>query len=173
MAPGFSDSRYRPAARAECAGTPSRRRRGPLATGRRQPAAGRPLGERADAAGRTTKTARRPVAYNPGMQELTAPDRLRLMKFVCSFAWADLAVGQAERALVARLAERLQLTEEEQRQVAGWLALPPPPEEVDPQTIPADQRALFIRAARAIISVDGKLSDAETDAFDLLERMLR
>ena len=40
-----------------------------------------------------------------GMLEgLDARQRLQLIKFVCSFAWADLEVRPEERSFVARLA---------------------------------------------------------------------
>ncbi len=107
------------------------------------------------------------------MDQLSRADRLRLMRFVCSFAWSDLQVTDAERKLVAHLAQRLQLSDDERAEVQGWLKVPPRPEQVDPQEIPAQHRSLFIEAARATISVDGAVTDAEREAFDLLERMLR
>lgn len=70
------------------------------------------------------------------MKELDREDRLRLMKFVCSFAWADLEVKDAERKLVKKLVSRLGLDAAEVAQVDGWLEVPPRPEEVDPSDIP-------------------------------------
>ena len=59
------------------------------------------------------------------LSALDRKDRLRLMKFVCSFAWADLEVRPEERAYVARLIERLDLDAAERREVSGWLRVPP------------------------------------------------
>ena len=36
------------------------------------------------------------------------------MRFVCSFAWADLEVSQQEKDYVRRLVQRLNMPEEEQ-----------------------------------------------------------
>ena len=72
------------------------------------------------------------------LSELERADRLRLLKFVCAFAWADLEVHPEERAFALRLVRRLGLDEAEERQVTGWLEVPPPPESVDPTDIPAE-----------------------------------
>ena len=41
--------------------------------------------------------------------ELSRSDRMRLMRFVCSFAWADLEVQNEERAFVTRLMNKLDI----------------------------------------------------------------
>ncbi|MGH2671009.1 MAG: TerB family tellurite resistance protein, partial [bacterium] len=51
------------------------------------------------------------------LDDLDSRQRLQLIKFVCSFAWADLEVRAEERTFVARLVERLDLDERERRQV--------------------------------------------------------
>ena len=43
------------------------------------------------------------------MKQLSKEDRLQLMKFVCSFAWADLRIEQAEREMVHKLVRKLKL----------------------------------------------------------------
>ena len=53
--------------------------------------------------------------------QLDRAERLRLMKFVCSFAWADLEIRPEERAFVARLVRRLELDPDERRRVESWL----------------------------------------------------
>src|SRR3954468_1571878 len=70
------------------------------------------------------------------MHKLKPKDRLRLMKFVCSFVWADLEVRDSERKFVAKMVKKLKLDKSEAAQVEGWLKLPPKPEEVDPTQIP-------------------------------------
>ena len=42
------------------------------------------------------------------LNELDRADRLQLMKFVCSFAWADLEIHRKERAFVRDLVQRLE-----------------------------------------------------------------
>ena len=53
------------------------------------------------------------------LDRLSSAERLRLMKFVCSFAWADLEVRPEERRFVARLIDRLGLTPAEEIRVQG------------------------------------------------------
>src|SRR5688500_6073014 len=47
------------------------------------------------------------------LERLSRDDRLRLMKFVCSFAWADLRVQEEERSFVKKLVRKLKLDAEE------------------------------------------------------------
>ena len=61
------------------------------------------------------------------LNKLDSRERLRLMKFVCSFAWADLTVRPAERAFVAQLIRRRDLGDDEKDMVRGWLEIPPSP----------------------------------------------
>src|SRR6185369_12688318 len=55
------------------------------------------------------------------LRALTARDRLQLLKFVCSFVWADLEVGSSEKTFVLSLTQRLGLSDAEIRQVQAWL----------------------------------------------------
>lgn len=106
------------------------------------------------------------------MNELSKEDRLRLMKFVCSFAWADLRIEDSERKMVRKLMRRLKLDADEKRQVEDWLELPPPAEELDPGLIPDAHRALFLRTAREMIEVDGEVAPEEVENFELLAQLL-
>lgn len=107
------------------------------------------------------------------MQTLDREDRLRLMKFICSFAWADLEVQDAERKFVHRLVAELELDDAEKAKVEDWLEVPPPAEEVDPADIPKAHRQLFLDTVRAIIVADGKVDADEAESFALLEALLR
>lgn len=107
------------------------------------------------------------------MKSLTREDRLRLMKFVCSFAWADLEVQSAERKFVARLARALELDAEERKLVNEWLQTPPRPEEVDPTTIPKAQREIFLDAVKAVVVADGQVSPEEAENLALFRALLR
>jgi uncharacterized tellurite resistance protein B-like protein len=106
------------------------------------------------------------------LTKLDREDRLRLMKFVCSFAWADLEIADQERKLVQRMVEKLELAKDERAQVAQWLEVPPRAEEVDPADVPAAHRALFLQAARETIAVDGEISEDERENLALLETLL-
>ncbi|MDG1482700.1 MAG: TerB family tellurite resistance protein [Myxococcota bacterium] len=105
-------------------------------------------------------------------QELSNEERLRLMRFVCSFAWADLEVRQEERNLVGQLARKLGMSEREREQVARWLAHPPRPEEVDPLDIPTEHRKMFLAAAQAMIAIDGDIDPQEAATLELFEMLL-
>lgn len=106
------------------------------------------------------------------LAKLSRGERLRLMRFICSFAWVDLEVHAKERSFVARMVKRLTLDEEEAEQVKGWLEVPPRPEEVDPQEVPERHRALFLDAIRETIEADGKVVPEEQEAFDILKELL-
>ena len=105
-------------------------------------------------------------------QSLEPRDRLRLMKFVCSFAWADLEVRPQERAFVADLIRRLDIGEDEKRRVREWLEVPPPPESVDPSAIPRSHRELFLDAIRGVIASDGEIAPEESESLEILDALL-
>ena len=105
------------------------------------------------------------------LDQLSRDDRLRLMKFVCSFAWADLEIQPEERTFVAKLIEKLGL-EQDRPQIEGWLKSPPPPEEVDPTRVPRAHRELFLQAAKGVIAADDVIDEAEAENLELLEQLL-
>jgi uncharacterized tellurite resistance protein B-like protein len=107
------------------------------------------------------------------LEALDRKDRLQLMKFVCSFAWADLEIRPEEREFVAGLIRRLELDPEEAAQVEGWLKLPPRPESVDPTDIPAEHRRVFLESIRGIIEADGEVASEEEENLALLELLAR
>lgn len=106
------------------------------------------------------------------LQKLSREDRQRLMRFICSFAWADLEVKQSERALVQKMAKKLALDDHERAMVKEWLEVPPRAEDVDPQSIPLAQRKMFLDAAREMISVDGEIDPEERESFAIFEQLL-
>ena len=107
------------------------------------------------------------------LTQLSTTDRLRLMKFVCSFAWADLEVRPEERVFIARLIRRLELSAEEETQVHGWLDVPPAPDSVDPTSIPAEHRRIFLAAIEGVIRSDGETSPEESDNLELFRQLLQ
>ena len=107
------------------------------------------------------------------LKELTREERLLLMRFVCSFAWADLEVKLEERELVARLIRRLQLDDAEKRQVFQWLESPPPLGSVDPALVPREHRIKFLRAVESTVTVDGEVSPEERDSLLVFAKLIR
>jgi hypothetical protein len=94
------------------------------------------------------------------------------MKFVCSFAWADLQIADQERKFVQKMVRKLKLAPDEEKQVQGWLELPPRAEELDPAQIPPAHRKLFLATAREMIAADGEIAEEEQENLALLEALL-
>ena len=107
------------------------------------------------------------------LDDLSTEDRLRLMRFVCSFAWADLEIAESEKDFVHNLVARLDLTEDERAQVDGWLQIPPRPEEIDPADIPIEHRQVFLNTILAVVGADGVVDEREVENLSLLEQLLR
>lgn len=107
------------------------------------------------------------------MERLNKKERLQLMRYVCSFAWADLEIQPEEREYVAQLIRRLELDEDEAKQVEGWLKVPPRADEVDPTEIPQRNRHIFLEAARAVVIADGVVTPEEEENLLLFEALLR
>jgi len=104
--------------------------------------------------------------------QLSREDRLRLVKFVCSFAWADLEIRPEERKFVDHIVRSLELNEEDQTKVAGWMAIPPSPESIDPTRIPVAQRKLFLESIEGVIASDGEVAPEERENLALLRELL-
>ncbi len=113
------------------------------------------------------------IGYGVGMKKLGPADRMRLMRFVCSFAWADLEVQKEERSFVARLMRKLELDDDERKQVEEWLEVPPRPEDVDPGQVPAEHRKLFLRTIKQVIAADKVVDPDESENLELFEQLLR
>lgn len=107
------------------------------------------------------------------LDELDPRQRLQLMQFVCSFAWADLKVQDEEREFVRRMVERLELGPEERAQVRGWLQSPPPPESIDPTSVPTAHRKLFLEAVEGLVAADGEIAPEERESLELLRELFR
>ncbi len=106
------------------------------------------------------------------MDSLNRNDRLRLVKFVCSFAWADLEIRPEERTFVDHIVRSLDLNAEDQMKVKGWMEVPPSPEAVDPTRIPLAQRQLFIDTIEGVIAADGEVAPEERESLALLKELL-
>ncbi len=106
------------------------------------------------------------------LDDLNEADRMRLMKFVCSFAWADLEVRDEERAFASRLMRRLGLAQAEMAQVEQWLIVPPRPESVDPTDIPAEHRRVFVETMEGLIEADGEVHPEEAESLSVFRKLL-
>ena len=106
------------------------------------------------------------------LRSLSARDRLQLLRFVCSFVWADLEVGPSEKTFVLSLTQKLGLSDAEVRQVQAWLETPPPVEEVDPALVPPPHRRLFLEAIEQALTSDGAVTPPESESLALFRRLL-
>lgn len=106
------------------------------------------------------------------LENLDRRDRLRLVEFVCSFAWADLEIRPEERVFIGRLIQRLGLGEDENLQVQKWLDRPPRLDDLDPTSIPVAHRRFFVEAIEGLIESDGEVADEERESFEVFKRLL-
>lgn len=106
------------------------------------------------------------------LDQLSTNDRLRLMRFVCSFAWADFEITPEERAFVARLIRGLDLGRDEEIQVHRWLDEPPEIDDLDPTTIPHAHRRLFLEAVEGLVASDGRVVVEESESLELFRQLL-
>jgi hypothetical protein len=106
------------------------------------------------------------------LDDLSREDRMLLMRFVCSFAWADLEITLEERRFVAGLIHKLQLDPVENHQVQEWLTLPPDPESLDPSFVPLEHRELFLQAIEALVAADGELAPEEAESLVVLRALI-
>ena len=107
-----------------------------------------------------------------GFDSLNRHERLLLMRFVCSFAWADFEIRDEERRWISALIGRLDLDDDERQQVASWLESPPAEESIDPSLVPAEHRLLFLTAIQSLIETDGEVSEEEAESFQVLEQLV-
>ena len=107
------------------------------------------------------------------LEKLSREERLQLMRFVCSFAWADLEIRPEERDFIIMMITRLELDEDDTAQVAQWLQVPPPVDDLDPEDIPREHRKLFLDAAKAMILSDGTVEQVEAENLIILDALLR
>lgn len=106
------------------------------------------------------------------ISDLDKKERLLLVKFICAFAWSDLAIQSQERQFIRRLVKRMHLSEEEAAEAEQWLDEPPSPEEVNPDSVPRQHRTLFLKYAKQLIETDGVVEENEAELYQLLEELL-
>jgi uncharacterized tellurite resistance protein B-like protein len=106
------------------------------------------------------------------LDQLDRQERLRLVRFVCSFAWADFEIRPEERTFISRLIRRLDLGDEDDLQVQHWLERPPAFEDLDPTVIPAAHRELFVEAIEGLIVSDGEIAEEERETFEVFKQLI-
>ncbi len=106
------------------------------------------------------------------LKDMNQKQRLQLLEFICAFAWADLEVQPEEWEKVRQVMKRLHIPVEEREHVLGWLVTPPDAEEIDPQLIPEEHRAVFLRAAEEVIRADGEINEDEAEQLEVFRRIL-
>jgi uncharacterized tellurite resistance protein B-like protein len=107
------------------------------------------------------------------MEGMNQEERLQLVRFVCSFAWADLEIRDAERAYIQDLIRRLDFDEDEAEEVEALLSHPPNPDDVDPADVPLHHREIFLQHVLEVSRSDGELAEVEREAYELLSKLLR
>ena len=107
------------------------------------------------------------------LDDLSTDDRLQLMRFVCSFAWADLEIADTEKNFVRTMVGKLNLDQDEAAKVEGWLKIPPRPEDIDPNDIPEAHRQIFLNTMLQVVGADGHVDAREMENLSLLEQLLR
>ncbi len=95
-------------------------------------------------------------------------ERLLLLRFVCAYAWTDLEIKAGERKFVERLATRMDLSDDDRKEVEQWLHVAPAPSDVDPKQVPTEHRRTFFEAVRAVMYADG---EADADEKQHLEEL--
>ena len=95
-----------------------------------------------------------------------------ILRFLCGLAWADDWVTPNERAYLLNLAQWMQLSDTEMRQVASWLDRPPENVQLDGSALSdADREALF-QQALILFGADGNVSLDEQQVIATLRQML-
>ena len=102
---------------------------------------------------------------------LSSTDRVQVLRFAASFLWADLEVADAERRFLTELARELDVNDASS-EVAGLLAQPPVPEDVDPTSVAPAIADLVRQAALRAIAADGRVGSDEMKMFELLDDLL-
>ncbi len=106
------------------------------------------------------------------LDQLDRRERLRLVEFVCTFAWADFEIQPEERAFISQLIRRLELDEDEDLKVQQWLDRPAGMDHLDPTSIPTAHRRFFVEAIEGLIAADGEISDEERESFEIFQQLL-
>lgn len=98
-------------------------------------------------------------------------DRSKVLRFAASVLWADFDVADSERVFLVDLARELG-ADDARAEVAGLLARPPVPEEVDPNDVSPAVADVIRHAVLRAIAADGRVDRKEMAMFELLDDLL-
>lgn len=99
--------------------------------------------------------------------------RRELVRFACRFAWLDGGPQPEERRLIRALAERLDLGPAGLLDVTEWLKTRPDPDTpIRLDSLPPEQRRLFLELAIAIADADKVRHPAERRALSWLTEQI-
>lgn len=104
---------------------------------------------------------------------LTEAERVDLVRFLCSFAWADGEVQAQERTVLERVLGGVGLSAEARAKAAAWLLAPPDMDGFDFAAIGADKRALFIDEAFEVAAADEALAAEEVRHLQMFLRFAK
>jgi uncharacterized membrane protein YebE (DUF533 family) len=93
--------------------------------------------------------------------ELTEAEQIELMRFLCSFAWADGEVHDTERTVLEQVLGGLTLSPEARADAQAWLSEPPDMEGFDFGAISPEKRSAFIDQAFAVAAAHDGLGAQE------------
>ena len=105
-------------------------------------------------------------------ENFTSEEKMQIMRFICTFAWADLKVVPSEKLMIERFCNTLQLDENQRKEVNSWTKRPIHPEDIDPFSIPDHLKKYILSAAKAISIVDGDFDEKEAELLELLQNLL-
>lgn len=103
------------------------------------------------------------------LADLSEHSRLRLIQMACMAAWADLEVHESERDMVLAFSRQLGASEATLAKVHDWLHFGPP--EIDPYTIPQQERRTFVSTFIDVMTADGHIDPHESEMVQLLIRL--
>lgn len=102
--------------------------------------------------------------------DLTETERVELMRFLCSFAWADGEVQPEEKTVLERVLGGLGLGAEARAEVEPWLATAPDVEGRELKAIDEQKRAAFIDRAYEVAAADGEIAAEELKHLKMFMR---
>lgn len=102
--------------------------------------------------------------------DLTESERLELMRFLCSFAWADGVVQPQEKTVLERILGSLELSAEAHAEAEGWLTAAPSVQGRALRSIDEKKRATFIDGAYEVAAADGEIAADELEHLKMFMR---
>ena len=111
------------------------------------------------------------LSSSTSIASLSSVDRTKVLRFAASFLWVDLEMSDSERRFLANLARELDI-DDAPREVAGLLARPPVPEDIDPAAVNPQLADVVRHAALRAIAADGHVDNEEMKMFELLDDLL-